>query len=94
MEALSDCAELSLPVPSESDLDPATWQQFKFSELNKSRSEREAQDLFARDWAEIAARDWQWYLRTAATEEEAKILWFRQRRRYGLPLPPIKARKE
>jgi hypothetical protein len=85
LRALADCVE-SLPVPMEG-LDPVTWEQFKYSRLNDTGSDQAAQEMFARDAAEIEARDWKWYRQHYATDSEAKLAWFKQRRRYGLPIP-------
>jgi hypothetical protein len=84
LRALANCVE-SLPVPMEG-LDPVTWEQFKYSRLNETGSDQAALEMFARDAAEIEARDWKWYRQHYPTEAEAKFAWFKQRRRYGLPI--------
>lgn len=91
LAAVLNCVELvPVEIEDEKHLDPVTWEQFKYSRLNETGSDDEAQRMFARDYAEIEGRDWTWYLSTGASEEEAKVLWLRQRRRYGIPVPPLK----
>ncbi len=87
LSAVADCIEL-MPVEVEENIDPVTWQQFRYSKLNESKGDDEAYRMFASDYEEIEARPWTWYLNTSSSDGEAKIRWLRQRRRYGLPLPP------
>jgi len=68
------------------DLDPMRWEQFRFSPLNKSRSDDEAKAMFSESQAEIEARDWSWYRGHYESDEEARAAWRHQRLRYGLPV--------
>ena len=72
------------------DLDPVSWEQFKHSRLNRTGSDDEAKRMFARDQAEIDARQWTWYRQHYHSDEEAQAAWRRQRLRYGLPVPPVR----
>jgi len=89
LEAVLDCLEL-LPFGDERTVDPVAWEQFRSSRLNVSKSDLEAKRMFSQDYAEVENRDWEWYLRTWDSPEAAKRAWLRQRRRYGLPVPPPK----
>lgn len=89
LQAVTDCIEL-VPIGEEKDLDPITWEQVQYSRLNETGGDAEARRMFAQDYAEIEGRDWTWYLESSRSEEEAKKAWLRQRRRYGLPVPPAK----
>ena len=89
LQSVVDCIEV-MPFEGERNVDPMTWDQFKQSRLNPSGSDGEARKMFAQDYAEIRDRDWTWYLDTHRSENEAKRAWLRQRRRYGLPVPPPK----
>lgn len=87
--AILDCLEL-IPFGDERVVDPVAWDQYKSSRLNVSKTDAEAKRMFAKDYAEVENRDWEWYLAHWDSPEAAKRAWLRQRRRYGLPVPPAK----
>jgi len=87
--AIIDCVEI-LSAEDAANLDRITWHQYRYSEANNNADDAAARRLFAADRDEIAQRDWTWYLRTCESEDEAKALWVRQRRRYGIPVPTEK----
>lgn len=85
--AIVDCLEL-IPILGERVHDPVTWDQFKYSKLNPTGGDREARGMFAKDYREIESRPWIWYRDSHRDDAAAKEAWLRQRRRYGLPVPP------
>jgi predicted transcriptional regulator len=87
--AIIDCVEI-ISAEDAANLDRVTWQQFRYSGANNGADDAAARRLFAAERDEIAQRDWTWYLRTCESEDEAKALWVRQRRRYGIPVPSEK----
>ena len=68
-----------------SSLDPVTWEQYRYSQLNRSGTDDEAKAMFDSDRAQVAARDWTWYHDHYGSYEEACAAWRRQRHRFGLP---------
>jgi len=87
LNALLDCIE----IRSDEDADNTeriTWDQFLYAPENERGDETEARRLFAVNYNDIAQRDWTWYLQTCDSDDEAKAVWLRQRRRYGIPVPP------
>lgn len=86
LAAILDCIELSSAgktlVP-----DRVTWEEFLYVGGNDG-DEIEARRLFKVQYDEVAQRDWTYYLRSCKTEDEAKAVWLRQRRRLGIPIPP------
>jgi hypothetical protein len=87
--ALIDCVEI-ISADDAANLEHVTWQQFRYSDANNDADDAAARRLFAAERDEIAQRDWTWYLRTCESDDEAKALWLRQRRRYGIPVPSEK----
>lgn len=86
LAAILDCIELSSAgknlVP-----DRVTWEEFLYVGGNDG-DEIEARRLFKVQYDEVAQRDWTYYLRSCKTDDEAKAVWLRQRRRLGIPIPP------
>ena len=74
LAALLDCIEIS-SADNDDGLVRVTWDDFLYV------PENERADA-------VSQRDWTWYLRTCQSEEEAKTVWLRQRRRFGIPVPP------
>jgi len=89
LAAIIDCVEI-MSADEQAELDHVTWEQFRYSKTNDGADDAAARRVFAAERDEIAQRDWTWYLRTCETEDEAKALWLRQRRRYGIPVPTEK----
>lgn len=86
LSAVLDCIEIesaeNIEVPNR-----VTWDQFIYVPENERGDEDEARRLFAAKYDDIARRDWKWYLRTCKSEDEAKAVWLRERRKYGIPVP-------
>lgn len=87
LTALLDCIEI-MSAEEDENLDRVTWNQFLYVAENEQADENVARRLFATQYDEVSRRDWTWYLRTCQSDEEAKAVWMRQRRRYGIPVPP------
>lgn len=86
LAAVIDCIEI-ISAEDDAALDRVTWEQYRYSKANEGADDGQARRLFAAERDDIAQRDWTWYLRTSESEDEAKTLWLRQRRRFGIPVP-------
>lgn len=87
LSALLDCVEIMSAEEGE-NLDRVTWDQFLYVPENERADEQVARQMFAAQYDEISRRDWTWYLQSCHSDEEAKVVWARQRRRFGVPVPP------
>ena len=87
LAALLDCIEIS-SADNDDGLVRVTWDDFLYVPENERADEIEARRLFKAQYDAVSQRDWTWYLRTCQSEEEAKTVWLRQRRRFGIPVPP------
>jgi hypothetical protein len=84
LAALLDCVEISA-ADNDDGLERVTWDDFLYVRENEEADANEARRLFKAQYDDVSQRDWTWYLRTCKSEEEAKIVWLRQRRRFGIP---------
>lgn len=86
LAAILDCIEIAsageMLIP-----DRVTWEEFLYVGGNDG-NEIEARRLFKVQYDEVAQRDWNYYLPSCQTTNEAKAVWLRQRRRFGIPVPP------
>ena len=87
LTALLECIEI-MSAEEDVALDRVTWDQFLYVPENEQADEKVARRMFATQYEEVSLRDWTWYLRTCKSDDEAKAVWARQRRRYGIPIPP------
>jgi hypothetical protein len=90
LAALLDCIEISSADNDDGLVREVreAWDDFPYVPENEQADENEARRLFKAHYDAVSQRDWTWYLRSCQSEEEAKTVWLRQRRRLGIPIPP------